>query len=212
MLPTRHPRRGGLQVDLGGAQVQAPPTPRLPAGVIARAAPPAARAAPRRPGRDPHPGHQQLLASLVGLQLHRFDHCVLDPEHPPPYPRRAHARPPSSSLVVEGQKPKTGRRAPFIPRSSPAATRPAEVRGRCTPRRAGPRPARKPCPKGPQRLAGQGGRAAPSRQRRRQAPLTWEERPRTLRSAPEPTHGNSRSAGSGRVVAAPTRSPRCSPR
>jgi len=24
--------------------------------------------------------------------------------------------------------------------------------------------------------------------------LTWEERPRTLRSAPEPTHGNSRSA------------------
>jgi hypothetical protein len=25
--------------------------------------------------------------------------------------------------------------------------------------------------------------------------LTWEERPRTLRSAPEPTHGNSRSAG-----------------
>ena len=27
-----------------------------------------------------------------------------------------------------------------------------------------------------------------------QAPLTWEERPRTLRSAPEPTHGNSRSA------------------
>ena len=30
-----------------------------------------------------------------------------------------------------------------------------------------------------------------------QAPLTWEERPRTLRSAPEPTHGNSRSAGLG---------------
>jgi transposase len=34
--------------------------------------------------------------------------------------------------------------------------------------------------------------------------LTWEERPRTLRSAPEPTHGNSRSAWNGCIDHDPT--------
>ena len=162
VLPARHPRRGGLQVDLGGAQVQAPPAPRRRAGVIARAAPPAARAAPRRPGLDPHPGHQQLLASLVGLQLHRLDHRVLDPEHPPPYPRRAHVVP----VFVSGcGRPETEDRAACARHSTIFTGGHPRNRGSgaLRTRRAGPRPARKPCPKGPQRLAGPGGRAAPSR-------------------------------------------------
>ena len=73
----------------------------------------ASSAAPR-PAFDPHLGHQHLLAPPVGLQVHRLDHRVLDPEHPPPYPRRAHAVP----VFVSGrgtQKLKTGRRAPVIP-------------------------------------------------------------------------------------------------
>ena len=62
VLATRHPQRLGLQEHLGGAQVQTPPTARGRAGVIARAAPLAARAPPRRGHLRPHPGHEHLLA------------------------------------------------------------------------------------------------------------------------------------------------------
>ena len=156
-----HPRRGGLQEHLSGAQVQTPPAPRIPAGVIAWAAPLAAPAAPRCTGLDPHLRDEHLLAPPVGLQVHRLDHRVLDPEHPAPYPRSAHVVP-VVVLTVEGQNSSTRRRAPVIPRSS---RRPPSNRGSGALRtsRAGPRPARNSCPKGLQRLAGQGGREAPPR-------------------------------------------------
>src|SRR4029453_3646934 len=96
VLTARHPRRAGLQEHRGGAQVQAPPAPGIRAGVIARAAALAARAAPRRTGLDPHPGHQQLLTSLAGL--HRLAHRVLDAEPPPPPAPRG----PPPSLLPRG--------------------------------------------------------------------------------------------------------------
>lgn len=44
----------------------------------------------------------------VDLQLHRLDHRVLDPEHPPPYPRRAHAVP---VFVSVAERPRAEDRA-----------------------------------------------------------------------------------------------------
>ena len=59
-------------------------------------------------------GDEHLPAPAVGLQIHRLDHRVLDPEHPPPYPRCAHAVPVmivpscgSSGTLDRGVRPQT---------------------------------------------------------------------------------------------------------
>ena len=112
---TRHPTGRGLQEHRCRAHVQAPPAPWFLAHVIARAAPPAPRAPRRHPRLRPHPRDELLPAPPVGLQVHRLDHRVLDPEQPPPYPRCAHAVP--VLIVPDCGRPETlarARRAPLL--------------------------------------------------------------------------------------------------
>jgi hypothetical protein len=69
-------------------------------------------------GRPPPPwaapGQPAPHRHAAGLQVHPLDHRVLDPQHTPPYPRRAHAVP--IMIVSDCGRPETldeARRAPL---------------------------------------------------------------------------------------------------
>ncbi len=55
---------------------------------------------------------EHLLNATV-LEIDSLDHCVLDPQHPSPYPGSAHAVP--RMIVPDPDKPGTLSRAPRAP-------------------------------------------------------------------------------------------------
>ena len=94
MHAAAHPRCARLHEYPTAPQIQAPPAPHAPTGVIPAAAAPAVRAAQPGPPRGAHPRHQDLLPGPGVLQLHTLDHHPgLESEDLLPYPDSAHAVP-----------------------------------------------------------------------------------------------------------------------
>jgi hypothetical protein len=91
MLGAGHPRRVRLDHRLQGAQVQSPPAAASLTAVVLRATPLTDPAPLPAPPRGPGVHHDQWIAALGLLDLHRLDHGLVDTEQPSPYPCRSHA-------------------------------------------------------------------------------------------------------------------------